>query len=60
METKSADDFVLDQSDLSRAAIYSAVQRMADSRENPPAIFSDALVQLERDGLVESVAALRP
>ncbi|GAB89902.1 hypothetical protein GORHZ_074_00115 [Gordonia rhizosphera NBRC 16068] len=37
-----------------------AVQRIADSRGNPPATFSDVLAMLERDGLVESVAALRP
>jgi predicted nucleic acid-binding protein len=59
MEAKSADDFVLDQIDLSRDAVYAAVQRMADARDNPPATFSDILAMLERDGLVESAAALR-
>lgn len=58
METKSADDFVLDQIDLNREAVYSAIQRIADSRESPPATFSDVLAQLEHDGLVESAAAL--
>lgn len=58
MEAKSPDDFVLDQIDLSREAVYGAVQRMADSRENPPASFADILSMLERDGLVESAAAL--
>ncbi|GAB3765095.1 putative nucleic acid-binding protein [Nocardioides ginsengisegetis] len=60
MEAKSPDDFILDQIDLSREAVYSAVQRIADSRENPPATFSNVLAMLERDGLVESAAALRP
>ena len=36
-----------------------AVQRIADSRERPPASFADVLAMLERDGLVESSAALR-
>ncbi len=60
MEAKSADDFILDQIDLSRDSVYGAVQRIADSRRNPPATFADVLAMLERDGLVESVAALRP
>lgn len=60
MEARSADDFILDQIDLSRDSVYGAVQRIADSRVNPPATFSDVLAMLERDGLVESVAALRP
>lgn len=60
MEAKSADDFTPDQIDISREAVYSAVQRIADSREHPPATFSDVLAMLERDGLVESAAALRP
>lgn len=60
MEAKSADDFILDQIDLSRDSVYGAVQRIADSRGNPPATFAAVLAMLERDGLVESVAALRP
>lgn len=59
MEAKSPDDFVLDQIDLSRETVYGAVQRIADSRQNPPATFSDVLAMLERDGLVEASAALR-
>jgi hypothetical protein len=57
---ESPDDFVLDQIDLSREAVHGAVQRMADARVNPPATFMDVLAMLERDGLVESAAALRP
>lgn len=59
VEAKSADDFILDQIDLDRDAVYVAVQRIADSRGNPPATFADVLAMLERDGLVESAAALR-
>jgi predicted nucleic acid-binding protein len=60
MEAKSPDDFILDQIDLSRETVYSSVQRIADSRANPPATFADVLTMLERDGLVEASAALRP
>lgn len=59
MEAKSPDDSIHDQIDLSRETVYSAVQRIADSREEPPATFADVLAMLERDGLVESAAALR-
>lgn len=60
MEAKSPDAFILDQIDLSREMVYGAIQRIADSREKPPATFADVLTMLERDGLVESAAALRP
>lgn len=59
MEAKSADAFILDQIDLSHDAVYGAVQRIADSRRNPPATLADVLAMLERDGLVDTVAALR-
>jgi predicted nucleic acid-binding protein len=58
LEAKSPDAFIADQIDLNHEVVHSAVQRIADSRGNPPATFSDVLGQLERDGLVESVAAL--
>jgi hypothetical protein len=60
MEAKSPDDFILDQLDLSHDSVYVAVQRIADTRGKPPATFREVLAELERDGLVESVAALRP
>lgn len=59
IEAKGADDFVLDQIDLSRDSVYGAVQRIADSWANPPGTIVDVLAWLERDGLVQSVAALR-
>lgn len=60
MEAKSPDDFILDQIARSSAAVYGAVQQIADSRKSPPTTFVDVLAMLERDGLVESSAALRP
>lgn len=59
MEAKSPDDFILDQIDLNREAVHSAVQRIADSRVKPPATIHDVLTTLERDGLLKSTAALR-
>lgn len=60
MEAKSPDDFILDRIDLSRETVYSAIHRIAGSRENPPATFAAIPAVLERDGLVEASAALRP
>jgi predicted nucleic acid-binding protein len=59
IEAKSPDDFVLAQIDLNQQAVYGAVQRIADSRRNPPDTIDDVLTQLERSGMVASVAALR-
>lgn len=59
MEAKDPDEFVLEQIDLSRQSVFGAVQRIADSWASPPGTVSDVLDSLERDGLVESAAALR-
>lgn len=59
IEAKAPDAFVLDLIDLDRHAVFGAVQRIADSWRNPPGTVDDVLQRLERDGLVESVAALR-
>jgi predicted nucleic acid-binding protein len=59
IEAKHPDQFVLDQIDLNRQAVYGAIQRIADSWRSPPGTVSDVLGRLERAGLVESVAALR-
>jgi hypothetical protein len=59
IEAKAADDFVLDQIDLDRQAVYGAVQRIADSWRQPPGTVDDVMASLERNGLLESVAALR-
>ena len=55
IEAKSPDAFVLDQVGINGRA----VGQIADSRTNPPESVDDVLSQLERDGLVESVVALR-
>lgn len=59
LEAKSADQFVLDQIYLNKAAVYSSVQQIADSWRNPPGTIDDVLLRLENCGLLEAVAALR-
>ncbi|WSP91455.1 PIN domain-containing protein [Streptomyces sp. NBC_01233] len=59
VEAVGADDFVLAQIDLDRQRVFAAVQQIADSWRRPPGSTGDVLNRLERDGLVESAAALR-
>jgi hypothetical protein len=59
LDAISPDDFVRAQIDLDRDLVYAAVTRIADSWLRPPGSVTDVLASLERDGLVESVAALR-
>lgn len=59
VEAKDPDAFVFDQIDLRKSIVYGTVLQIADSRRKPPETVSDVLAQLERAGLVESVAALR-
>lgn len=59
IEAKSPDDFVLDQIGIDGRAVTACVQQIADSRARPAQDIGDVLSQLERDGLVESIAALR-
>lgn len=59
IDVRSPDDFVLDQLDLNREAVYGAVQRIADSWTSPPGTVEGVLDRLENDGLVRSIAALR-
>lgn len=59
VEAKSPDDFVLDQVGINGQTVAACVQQIADSRTQPPQDTEDVLSQLERDGLVESIAALR-
>jgi hypothetical protein len=59
IEAKSPDAFVLDQVGINVRAVAASVRQIADSRTNPPESVEDILSQLERDGLVESVATLR-
>ncbi|MEX2291453.1 MAG: PIN domain-containing protein [Mycobacteriales bacterium] len=53
VEAKHPDEFVLDQIDLDRQAVYGAVQRIADAWRNPPGTILDVFDRLERDGLAE-------
>ncbi|MFE0082399.1 PIN domain-containing protein [[Kitasatospora] papulosa] len=59
IEAVSADDFVLAQIDLDRQRVFAAVQQIADSWRKPPGTTDDVLDRLDRDGLLESAAALR-
>jgi predicted nucleic acid-binding protein len=59
IEPKSPDEFVHDQIGLDRAAVYAAIQQIADSWRNPPGSADDVLDRLERAGLAISVAELR-
>jgi hypothetical protein len=59
IEAKSPDAFVLDQIHINLPAVAASIRQVADSRINPPEAVEDILTQLERDGLVESIVALR-
>lgn len=59
VEAKSPDDFVLDQIHINDKVVFACVQQIADSRKRRPASVRDVLGELERSGLVQSVAALR-
>lgn len=59
VEAKSPDDFVLDQIGIDGRIVTACVRQIADSRTQPPVAVEDVLSQLERDGLVQAVAALR-
>jgi predicted nucleic acid-binding protein len=56
---KSPDDFVLDQITIDDRVVFTCVQEIANARKWHPQTASDVLGELERSGLVESVAALR-
>jgi predicted nucleic acid-binding protein len=58
LEAVSPDTFVRAQIDLDRDLVYAAVTRIADSWRNPPGNPGDVIARLERDGLVETAAAL--
>lgn len=59
IEAWSPDDFLLDLIDLDPKRVWGCLQRIADSRRNPPETIDDVLAQLERSGLIEATAALR-
>ena len=59
VKAKSPDDFVRDQIDIDRQAVYACIQQIVDSRTRRPVTVEDVLRELERDSLVTSAAALR-
>ncbi|MDT3441991.1 MULTISPECIES: putative toxin-antitoxin system toxin component, PIN family [unclassified Pseudofrankia] len=59
IDAQSPDAFVLNQIGVKGRAVAASIRQIADSRTSPPESIDDVLDQLERDGLVESVAALR-
>lgn len=59
IEAKHPDEFVLDQIDINDRMVWGCVQQIAISRRERPETVEDVLAQLERSGLVQSVAALR-
>jgi len=58
VEAKTADDFVLDQIHIDSNVVFACVQQIVDSRKRYPVTVRDVLSELERSGLVQSVAAL--
>ncbi|WP_235826501.1 PIN domain-containing protein [Candidatus Frankia alpina] len=59
VEAKSPDAFVLDQVGIRVQQVAAAIRQIADSRTDPPESVDDILRQLEHNGLVESITALR-
>jgi hypothetical protein len=59
VRAKTPDDFVRDTLGIDSQAVWACVQQIVDSRTRPPVTVEDVLGELERDGLVASVAAMR-
>ena len=59
IEAKTADAFVLDLLGLDDRIVYACVDRIAESRRNPPETVEDVLTQMERSGLRRTASALR-
>jgi hypothetical protein len=53
------DDFVRDTMGIDSQAVWACVQQIVDSRTRRPVTVEDVLGELQRDGLVASVAAMR-
>jgi len=58
IEAKTPDDFILDQISIDDRVVFACVQDIANCRTSPHTA-QDILVELENNGLVTSVAALR-
>jgi predicted nucleic acid-binding protein len=59
VKAKSPDDFVRDAMGIDSQAVWACVQQIVDSRTRHPVTVEDVLGELERDGLVASVASMR-
>jgi predicted nucleic acid-binding protein len=59
VRAKFPDDFVRDTMGIDSQAVWACVQQIVDSRTRRPVTVEDVLSELERDGLVASVAAMR-
>lgn len=59
VEARHPDDFVMDLVRANRPSVYAAVQQIADSWRSPAGTTDDVLDRLEKDGLIETAAALR-
>jgi predicted nucleic acid-binding protein len=59
VRAKSPDDFVRDTMGIDSQAVWACVQQIVDSRTRRPVTVEDVLGELERDGLVASVADMR-
>lgn len=58
IRAQTPDDFIADLIAVNRPVVWSCVQQIADSRVLRPQAAQDVLAQLERDGLIRSVAEL--
>ncbi len=59
IKAKTPDNFVRDVIGISREAVWACIQQIVDSRRRRPVTIDDVLSELERAGLVGSVAVLR-
>jgi DNA-binding IscR family transcriptional regulator len=50
---------MLNQISVDAMAVFACIQQIADSRKRRPKTVNDVLGQLERHGLIRSVASLR-
>lgn len=59
IEAQTPDDFMLNQISVDAMTVFACIQQIADSRKRRPKTVNDVLGQLERHGLIRSVASLR-
>lgn len=59
IEAQTPDEFMLNQISVDAMVVFACIQQIADSRKRRPKTVNDVLGQLERHGLIRSVATLR-